>query len=353
MSEQNITESKDEISLQQIISSLLNTYRYFLSKGLKIFIIAVIGALLGLVYAIISKPVYFAECTFVLEEGDSGGGLGAYAGLASMMGLDLGSGGGGIFQGDNIIQLYESRKMIEKTLLSQDTFDGKQDLIIHRFIQYNKLREKWESKTNLQNIRFDINKDKFTIQHDSIISLIVKSINKEFLNVIKPDKKLSILKVEFKSKDEQFAKSFVDNIVYNVSRFYIQTKTKKSTQNITILEKQADSVKKVLNNSLRGVAAAVDANPNINPAFQALRVPSQRRQVDVQASGAVYQEIVKSLEMAKVSFRKETPLIQIIDEPILPLKKETTSKVLSLILGAFLASFIFMIYLLLVRKSLK
>ena len=49
--------------------------------------------------------------------------------------------------------------------------------------------------------------------------------------------------------------------------------------------------------------------------------------------------------MAKVSLRKETPLIQVIDRPILPLKKEKVGKLKSLILGGFLAGFLTILYL--------
>jgi uncharacterized protein involved in exopolysaccharide biosynthesis len=98
------------------------------------------------------------------------------------------------------------------------------------------------------------------------------------------------------------------------------------------------------------VAAAVDANPNLNAAFQSLRVNSQKKQVDVQASGAIYQELVKNLELAKVTLRKESPLIQVIDEPVFPLKVEKPSKLIFLIASAFIFCFLTSLYLLVVRN---
>jgi uncharacterized protein involved in exopolysaccharide biosynthesis len=44
--------------------------------------------------------------------------------------------------------------------------------------------------------------------------------------------------------------------------------------------------------------------------------------------------------MAKVTLRKETPLIQVIDRPILPLKKEKFGKSKGILLGGFLAGFL-------------
>ncbi|RRN77738.1 lipopolysaccharide biosynthesis protein [Pseudoxanthomonas sp. SGD-10] len=345
--------AEDEITLKELVLKIKEWIVFLWTKKWTIIIAGVIGGVLGLTYAFLKKPVYTATTTFVLESGEKGGGLGAYAGLASMVGIDLGGSGGGVFQGDNILELYKSRKMIQQALLTKDTFDSRQQLLIERFIEFNELRDKWKKKPELKNINFDLPYHQYTLQHDSIIGELVKEFNKEYLRVTKPDKKLSIIKVEFSNKDELFAKSFTDNIVATVNNFYVETKTKKSAENLAVLQYQADSVKRVLNQSIGGVAAATDANPNTNPAFQSLRVPSQRKQVDVQASAAVYQEIIKNLELAKITFRREKPLIQVIDEPVLPLKEDRVSKVKGILAGMILSLFLTIFYLSITKFILR
>jgi uncharacterized protein involved in exopolysaccharide biosynthesis len=54
---------------------------------------------------------------------------------------------------------------------------------------------------------------------------------------------------------------------------------------------------------------------------------------------------VAQLELSKVSLRKETPLVQLIDRPILPLEKEKLGKKKALILGGFLGGFLTVLYL--------
>ena len=73
--------------------------------------------------------------------------------------------------------------------------------------------------------------------------------------------------------------------------------------------------------------------------------PTKRKQVDVQANTAILTQLVANLELSKVSLRKETPLIQVIDRPILPLDKDRVSKKKSLLLGGFLAGFLTVLYL--------
>lgn len=296
-----------------------------------------IGGVLGFVYFVVKKPIYTAMTTFVLDDGGGGGGLGQYAGLASMVGVDLGGGGGGsgIFSGDNILELYKSRSMIQKAILHKATFEGKDQILIERYIDFNKLWDKWD-EPRIKDLSF-ADSANFTILQDSVISEVVKKINKESLSVAKPDKKLSIIKVAYTSKDEFFAKVFTERIVSTVNEFFVQTKTKKAIENVAILQRQADSVKAVMNGAIFASASTVDATPNLNPTRQVLRAPIQRSQFNAEANKAILTELVKNLELSKISLRKETPLIQVIDKPVLPLDYVRPEPEVAIPVGAFLA----------------
>jgi LPS O-antigen subunit length determinant protein (WzzB/FepE family) len=137
-----------------------------------------------------------------------------------------------------------------------------------------------------------------------------------------------------------------------VSKFYVDTKSKKARINMDILEKQTDSIRNELNGAITGVAVANDNTFNLNPALNVKRAPSARRQVDVQANTAILTELVKQTELAKVTLRRETPLIQVIDRPVLPLKKERFGKAKGIILGGLLGG-LFIIVGLSVRRALK
>lgn len=344
----------DELSLKDLILKLRESYRYLLSKWMVICIACLVGGILGLVYALFNKPVYTATTTFVLENGDqSGAGLGQYSGLASMVGIDLGGGGGGIFQGDNILELYKSRTMIEKTLLSEMTVEGKKQLLIDKYIDFNKLREKWAKKPELANIQFTAESGNFSRTQDSIMGKAVKDISKNYLTIEKPDKKLSIIKVEVKAIDEPFAKAFNEQIVKNVNDFYVQTKTKKSLENVAILQQKVDSVRAVMNGAIYTAASVADATPNLNITRQIQRAaPMQRSQFTAETNKTILSELVKNLEMSKISLRRETPLIQVVDEPVLPLEKEKFSIAKGLIFGTLIAG-IFVVIILLYNKIIK
>ena len=111
-----------------------------------------------------------------------------------------------------------------------------------------------------------------------------------------------------------------------------------------ILRHQADSVRGLLNSALTGVAVSSDANPNMNPALKRLMVPSQRRMVDVEMNKAILEELVKNLEIAEIGLRKETPLVQVIDSPVLPLEYTRLSKLKGIVFGILIGGVLILGY---------
>jgi uncharacterized protein involved in exopolysaccharide biosynthesis len=340
---QNITE--DEISLKELILKIKDWYRFLLTKWLVIVAAGIIGGAIGVSYAFFTKPEYTASLSFALEDEKSGGsGLSGALGLASSLGIDLGTSAGGAFSGANLIELMKSRNIVEKSLLNSVTVNGKTQSLAQYFINFNELNKDWETTPLLKGIVFapDADRSKFTLQQDSILGKIYESIAgaKGLLSVAQKDKKISIISIEVKSTDELFSKAFTESIAQEVSSYYIEIKSKKARQNMEILQRQTDSIRAELNGAITGVAAAADNTFGLNPAMMVRKTPGTRRQVDVQANTAILTQLVTNLEMSKVSLRKETPLIQVIDRPILPLKKDKVGKLKSLILGGFLAGFL-------------
>ncbi|KRB57278.1 Wzz/FepE/Etk N-terminal domain-containing protein [Flavobacterium sp. Root186] len=339
----------DEISLRDLILKVGQWYNYLFSQWKIIVLAGIVGAFLGVTYSIMKKPKYTASLSFALEDEKSGGGLGGAIGLASTLGLDLGGNGGGMFSGANLTELFKSRSMIEKTLLSPVNLNGKVISLAEMYIENNEWRESWNKSEKLKNIKFSPGKRVgFNRLHDSILGSIYENISKGLI-VDQKDKKISIVTMEVSSTNELFAKYFCESLAKEVGEFYVDTKSKKARINMDILERQTDSIRGELNGAITGVAVATDNTFNLNPALNVRRAPSARRQVDVQANTAILTELVKQSEMAKVTLRRETPLIQIIDRPILPLAKERFGKVKGIILGGFLAGFL-MIMFLLVKK---
>ena len=350
---ENSNIDNDEISLKELIIKIKEWFDFLKSKWKSILIFGIIGSSIGLAIALFEKPTYKAVLTFAMDEdkGGSGGGSGLSGalGLASSFGIDLGGvGGGGAFAASNLAELMKSRLMVEKVLFKPIVINDKIISLAEYYIQINDLRRKWEKNSALKGIQFLPNSDRtnFTLQQDSIIKQIHKSlIGKENLSIMQKDKKVTILTIEVTSENELFSKIFCESIAKETSDFYIETKSKKSKLNVDVLQRQTDSVRNALNGAITGVANETDNVYNLNPAFNIKGAPSKKKQIDVQANTAILTNLVVQLELAKITLRKETPLIQLIDSPILPLQKEKFGKLKSIVLGGFLAGFLCILYL--------
>lgn len=350
----NIDIPIEDISIAEIKDRLSDWGHYLKRFWLIILIVSLLGGVLGFVYSFLKKSTYIATSTFVLDEGTGGSGiLGSLGGIAAMTGLDLGSQSAGLFQGDNMIELYKSRSMIQKALLSSVTINGKKELLVNRYILANGLTDKWNDP-NLFNLSFsNSDLENRSRVKDSLLGEFVKEINKNNLVVEKQDKKLSIIKVDVSSTDEFFSKAFNDQIVMTVNDFYLETRTKKSLQNVNILQSKTDSVRSVMNGSIYTAAEVLDYTPNLNPTRQVQRVaPVQKAQFSLETNKVILAELVKNLEITKMGLLKETPLIQMVDSPIFPLDKQELGKTKASVTGFIIFGFLMIIILVLKRSVL-
>jgi uncharacterized protein involved in exopolysaccharide biosynthesis len=348
MDQQYIPEER--LSLGLVIKRIQHWVRDMLQAWKMIFLGTFIIGGVYFAYQMLKKTTYTARTTFVLESDAAAGLGGQLSSLASLTGVNLGSLGesSSVFQIDNIIELYRSYRMMRKTLLTpMNETEGKERLIT-RYARENELDEKWQGL----GIDFEIPETQMVVKHDSVLKEVVEDILEKNLVVDKPNRKLTILSVAYRSDDDVFAKAFNEVLVENVNGFYQETKTRKTGENLRILAYQTDSVKQVLDSTLVKLAEFEEENTNLNPLRSRLRVPYQKLQIDVQAAGAVYQEMVKNLEIAKITHRNSQPLIQVIDQPVFPLEDDKLKWYKALVFGLVLGG-VLMVGFLTVRGIYK
>ncbi|MGG9970624.1 hypothetical protein ACQ33O_02420 [Ferruginibacter sp. SUN002] len=309
------------------MSILKNSRVKALIKICLIYAIAgLIGGVGGFIYGMFEKINYQSKLTFALDEGGSGSGSsGGIAGIAAQFGLSIGGTSNDVFGGDNIAEIMKSRRMVERVLLSVDTFNSKATTLADTYTAV--FGKTWKNKAGtILNITYPagITKEKLNYLQDSILFCMYNSIVKGSLSATRPDKKLNIFEVNFKSPNERFTKIFTDRIVQETSQFYIELRTNKSKQTLDVLEQRVASLKGNLNSSISARASTQDAN--LNPAFAASQAPLQKQQVNIQVYGGAYGELYKNLELARYQFLKEIPLLQIIDNVEYPMQVVKTGK---------------------------
>ncbi|MFX1702582.1 Wzz/FepE/Etk N-terminal domain-containing protein [Chitinophaga sp. CC14] len=330
----------NEISLKELIIKLQQLFKILWRKKLVIIIAVVIGGLLGLGASLLSDETYVAELTFVLEANNDSP-FSAYASLAGQFGIDLGGKSeSSIFEGDNIMEFLKSRLIVEKALLSPVAVSGEKVTLAECYIKFKKLRKKWAGRKDKFDVKYPVGQDRkaFSLAQDSILNVMQDDLVRHYLVIDKVDKKLSFIEVKLKSPMEEFSKGFTETLVREAIEFYTDTKTMRTKTNVQRLQTQADSLKLLLNRKTYDAAAIQDFN--LNPAKVVAGVGAEIGMRDKMVLQAMYLEIAKNLEISKIAMERETPVIQIVDSPILPLVIEKLGKIKGIVIGGMLLGFI-------------
>ena len=126
-------QHEDEISLIDLWIKAEEWWAYLWKRKGWILTITLLFAIGGYVKAKWAKPSYLATLTFSLEQG--GGSSSSLSSLASQFGYSMGSDGGGMFSGENLLALMKSRRMVEDVLLTPVAVGGDSILLIDQYVQ--------------------------------------------------------------------------------------------------------------------------------------------------------------------------------------------------------------------------
>ncbi len=187
-------------------------------------------------------------------------------------------------------------------------------------------------------------------RQDSMLREIYSTIIVENLSVARTDRKLSVYDLSTTSTNELFACYLTRFLMDETAKFYIDTKTSMALQNFRMIQRDADSIRGLLSGAISSTAFEGERTFNLNPALQGQRAPAQKSQVRATVLATAYGEIVKNLEIAKITLQREKPLYQIIDVPEMPLKKIKNSTLWFVLMGGLFTLFLTTMYLIIRRK---
>ena len=114
------------------------------------------------------------------------------------------------------------------------------------------------------------------------------------------------------------AKNFSEGLIHQMSDMYSEYQTEKTRFTLKNLQNRSDSVFNELQQAERNLAKVKDRNTRVITSSGRLDEIKYMREVKV--LNAMYLELVKNLEILKMTLLEDTPIIQVVDYPILPLQ---------------------------------
>jgi len=330
--------NKQTVPSSEVYTNIKAFFSFVIKKYPLIIGLTLLGALAGLGAYYIQKPRYEAISTFIVEEKQNS--LGNLSGIASQFGFDLGgiSGGGGIFSGDNILDILKSKKILQDVLLSEtDSASDTSETLADRYLQITKKEKAWKN-TRLENINFSGDPEKLTRLQDSALNIIYLELTKKHISADRMNRKGSIIKLSVNFPDEKFAIELNKRLITSATELYTQIKTGTGQENINRLQRRADSLLLLLNSKTYVAASSqiLDGNPGVKAAIAPVEIASRDKSV----VAAVYSEVIKNLEASKLLFSQQMPIIQLLDAPGQSLFDNRKSKFVLAIIGAFIFGFL-------------
>lgn len=300
----------DQFSVKYYAARLLLVIPYVKKNYKYLLLGAFIGGLVGLVIDLIRKydKNYDVEIVFTIE------GAGAEApSFGSFFNFGSSNESSNLFSSGNFEELVKLPFIYKQALLMPVSFNKKNDLFINYFIKYS--NDEFE-KIKYMHYKKNTHIDSLTMEEDNILNIATEYFIKH-TSFARENEKSSFRKLKVSTNNDTLSYLWANTILNTFSTIYIQNKTKKSTDLVRILEKRTDSLKNALYYTQGRLASFSDQNQQI--VFQSAKITAERLQMNSNQIQGLYAEAVRNLDSYKFSLVKETPLLNIISKPKLPL----------------------------------
>ncbi len=342
-------EDSSKNSFSAFVLYIRESILYLLSKWktLLLAFVLLIALLVAIYYGIMPKK-YLAESTVVLENESS-----SQPSMLSQLGLGTATNAGLFTSADNMVWLYSNNAMIRRALFMKSSVGNSNELLINQFIAVDKnIKDYYKGHPEIKKEKFVIDDyDKSTsLNKNKVIQRCLDFIIKKYLVVKLVDVTNNIISISFVHSDEKFAYDFTNTLVGSVNDFYITTKTKKLSETIEKLEEKANSLESRFKGEVNKTAGAMDAVPFPNPNMKIATVDVQKSEGEQQISYALYGQIVQSLENMRLTLLQETPIIQIVDRPLLPLKSGKIPPFVFFVVTVFFGMSTVIVFMLIQRR---
>ena len=308
--------NSEQFSFKSLILKGLLVIPYLKKNYKRILIGALIGFFIGISIEFYrsNDKKFKSEVVFLLDnDKGSGGGLSS---LASSLGLgDLNGSNSSLFSGENFKELFRTKALLRKSILSKVKVDKKEIIFGNLFLEKCDLfdHEWWRYPEHLKSVRFNSTNYSELKKEDQVtVDLIAVYLryNSELANL---NTKSSFQIFTIETRNDTL--SYLWNKLYlkTLADFYISNKNKKSNELLDILDKRKDSLKSALYYTQGKLANYTDQNQQI--IFQRARIIADRLQMNSSQLQSMYLEAVRNYDNLKFSMVKETPLFTIISEP--------------------------------------
>ena len=340
-------EEKDIISID--FSAF---FKIIWKEKVAIVLVTLLFAIVGVTYAFLAREEFSTEGTILPEFQSKTGGLSQFAGLASLAGVDLASMSGGLGGVDAVRpDLYPT--VIESTpffleLFKTNVFTKKgEKMTFSQF--YDKYVLDDDIDEEYSKLKYPQNKDYVAVTYQTEKNL--KDLRKRITSSI--DKKTGIITITVKMPDPIVA-ALVTNFSMNyVKEYVINYRTEKAKRDLNFLAERLDAAKGKYYTNQAKKAQYSDQNQLTMIKVQSADLQRERIESEYKLSSSFYNSLLQKYEEAKLKVQQETPVLKVLEPPVVPNKRSEPKRAIAVILATFLGGIFGIIFGLIRKKNYR
>lgn len=340
-------QEEEEFGIKDLIRILKTWKEVFVKHIFKILFAGLIGGAIGFTYAYLSVPVYNAQLKFVMRSDPTNLGAGLSS-LSSLLGSGTSPGGTGSGL-ERVVELIGSDRIIGNAILIEAEVNGEKDLLINHYIHFQGYKKKWEKDSVIKDVYFTkgITFSELSFPQRKAIKIIIGSLigkdNTSKLVGKSFDKKSGVVSLSVNYKIEEFAIELTKAIYQEVIEFYSDQSLAATSNNVQVLTRKADSIRRELDATRRLFAR--NSDQALGLLLQEDKVENKSLSFKENMLSLMYAEVQKNLETLKYIESSSMPSFSIIDQPYSPIKPMVKSKFKFLFLG-FVIGIVFILFIL-------
>ena len=325
----NETKSK-EIDVIGILKKMLTEWK-LLAK------IIIVCGVLGVAVAL-STPKSYSTTVILAPELTNGSSMGGgLSNIASMVGINLSNGAGGIdaiypqiypdvlTSSDFILHLFDVKVTPEEETKPIKFFDYLTREKAIPFWRYPMvLASKLFASSDSSNAVNTVNNFKLTKRQDAVLNQIRGSIS------CIVDKNTSVITISVTDADKQVCAIMADTIQKQLQKYITIYRTKKARMDLAYSEKLYQESKAQYIKAQQLYSSYSDANTDV--ILESFKAKRDELENEMQLKYNIYTQTVQQLQLAKAKVQEQTPAFSVIQSASVPLKASSTPRMFIVLL---------------------
>lgn len=338
---QPATENDDEPQIDW-----MGILRQLLAIRKKLYMAAVIGAVLGILIALGTPKQYTVSISLSPEMGSGKSGSGLASMAASFLGGSIGSDSPDALNATLapdivastpfLLELFDAR-VISQNKQIDTTFTAYLDEQKSSWLGYV-LKAPGMAIGGIKSLFTNEEEEKDTIQGGTIElneedAQKLEGLRKQILAEV--DKKTSITTLSVTLQDPKVTAIIADSVVSKLQQYITAYRTSKAKEDCQYLEKLFKERQQEYYDAQQRYARYVDANSNV--VFQSTLAERERLQNDMNLAYQVYSQVAQQLQVARAKVQEEKPVFAVVEPAVVPLNPSGTSRKVIVLGFIFLA----------------